>query len=144
MDKQNKQLTVEEIEQYNRLTERIIGCCIEVHRFLGPGLLESSYEECLSREFNLQGLKFERQTPLSINYKGTDLDCGYRMDIIVDHKIVLELKSIEAVLPVHKAQLVTYLKHSGYHLGLLVNFNVDLMKNGIFRIVNNFDKHVSH
>lgn len=133
-------LSQKEIEAYNKLSEKIIGSCIEVHKVLGPGLLESSYEECLCRELKLRSLMFERQCSLPIEYKGANLDCGYRMDIVVENRIVLELKSVEMILPIHKAQLLTYLKLSGFRLGLLVNFNVDLMKNGIIRIVNNFDK----
>jgi GxxExxY protein len=135
-------LSLQEIEEYNKVTEKIIGCCIEVHRNLGPGLLESSYEECLCHELNIQGLNYERQLPLSIKYKTVRLDCGYRIDVLVENKIVLEIKSVDEILPIYKAQLLTYMKLSHYKLGLLINFNVGLIKNGIFRMVNNFDKNI--
>ena len=106
------------------LTEQIIGAAVEVHRALGPGLLESAYEECLCRELHLRGLNFQRQVPLPVEYKGVNLDCGYRLDLIVQDEVVLELKCIERVLPVHEAQLLTYLKLTGKRVGLIINFNV--------------------
>jgi GxxExxY protein len=109
---------------------------LEVHKALGPGLLESAYEECLCHELSLKDISFERQKPLPVEYKGTKLDCGYRLDIIVENTIILELKSHEKIEPIHKAQLLTYLKLSGPHLGLLLNFNVPVMRDGIIRIVN--------
>ena len=120
----------------NQLSSKIIGAAIEVHKCLGPGLLESTYEECLCHELNIQGLSFEKQKALSIGYKGKKLDCGYRLDIVVDNTIILELKSCERIEPIHKAQLLTYLKLSGLKLGLILNFNVPIMKDGIVRIVH--------
>ena len=120
----------------NSLSGKIIGAAIEVHKALGPGLLESAYEECLSYELGLGGLSLERQKPLPVQYKGRKLDCGYRLDIVVENAIILELKSCERIEPIHKAQLLTYLKLSGLHLGLLLNFNVAVMRDGIVRVVN--------
>ena len=120
----------------NNLSSTIIGAAIEVHKTLGPGLLESAYEECLCHELSLRGVSFERQKPLPVEYKGTKLDCGYRLDIIVENTIILELKSCGKIEQIHKAQLLTYLKLSGLHLGLLLNFNVPVMRDGIIRIVN--------
>ena len=116
-------------------TAPIIGAAIEVHRHLGPGLLESAYEECLCHELHLRGLSFERQVDLPVPYKGLLLGCGYKMDLVVEHEVVLELKAIESILPVHEAQLLTYLKLSGKHVGLLINFNTPLLTRGIKRIV---------
>ena len=124
----------------NKLSSKIIGAAIEVHKTLGPGLLESAYEQCLCHELNLQQLSFESQRPLPVEYKGKRLDCGYRLDIVVDNAIILELKACEAIIPIHKAQLLTYLKLSGLHLGLILNFNVPVMHNGIVRIVNKLDE----
>ena len=120
----------------NKLSSKIIGAAIEVHKTLGPGLLESSYEQCLCYELNLQGLSFKSQKPLPVVYKGKRLDCGYRLDIVVDNAIILELKACETILQIHKAQLLTYLKLSDLHLGLILNFNVPVMRDGIVRIVN--------
>ena len=120
----------------NQLSSRIIGAAIEVHKNLGPGLLESAYEECLCHELSIQGLLFEKQKPLSIDYKGKKLDCGYRLDIVVEKAVIIELKSCEKIEPIHKAQLLAYLKLSGLNLGLILNFNVPLMRDGIVRIVN--------
>jgi len=118
------------------LTEQIIGAAIEVHRALGPGLLESAYEECLCRELDLRNLPFTRQVPVPLGYKGISLDCGYRLDIIVRGEIILELKCIERILPVHEAQLLTYLKLTGKRVGLIINFNVaTLVRGGIVRKV---------
>ncbi|MFZ3383615.1 MAG: GxxExxY protein [Candidatus Methanoperedens sp.] len=119
----------------NELSNKIVGAAIEVHRTLGPGLLESTYEGCLCHELALNQIPFERQALLPVIYKGIRLDCGYRVDIIVDNKVILELKSVAEVQPIHKAQLLTYLKLSGIKLGLLLNFNVLLMKDGINRFV---------
>lgn len=115
---------------HEELTERVIGAAIEVHRALGPGLLESAYEECLCREFHLRGITFERQVPLPIEYKGVKLDCGYRLDLIVERVLVLEIKCLEHVLPVHEAQLITYLKLTGRRVGLILNFNVAVLTRG--------------
>lgn len=120
----------------NQLSSKIIQSAIEVHKAIGPGLLESCYETCLCHEFNLQKLSFERQKSLPVTYKGNTLDCGYRLDIVVENQIILELKSCKTIEPIHKAQLLTYLKLSNHHLGLILNFNVPLMKDGIVRIVN--------
>jgi GxxExxY protein len=116
-------------------TAPIIAAAVEVHRALGPGLLESAYEECLCHELHLRGLSFERQVDLPVVYKGLRLQCGYKIDLIVSDEIVLELKAIEKVLPVHQAQLLTYMKLSGKHVGLLINFNVPLLTRGITRRV---------
>jgi GxxExxY protein len=121
----------------NKLSSKVIGAAIEVHKTLGPGLLESAYEECLCHELSLQGMSFERQKPLAVTYKEKLLDCGYRLDIVVEKKIILELKSCEKIEPIHKAQLLTYLRLSGINLGLILNFNVPVMRNGIARVVNN-------
>ena len=119
----------------NELSNKIVGAAIEVHRSLGPGLLESTYEECLCHELSLNQIPFDRQVVMPVVYKGIQLDCGYRVDIIVDKKVILELKSVAEIQPIHKAQLLTYLKLSGLKLGLLLNFNVLLMKDGINRFV---------
>jgi len=119
------------------ITEKIIGAAIEVHRALGPGLLESAYEECLAHEMKLRGLSYERQVGLPIEYKGVKLDCGYRLDFLVENSVVLELKSVDALQTIHEAQLLTYLKLGGWTVGLLINFNVPVLKSGIKRIVNN-------
>ena len=116
-------------------TAKIIGAAIEVHRHLGPGLLESAYEECLCHELFLRGLGFRRQVDLPVAYKGVQLACGYKMDVIVQQEVVLELKTVEKLLPVHEAQLLTYLKLSGKHIGLLINFNTSLLTGGIKRII---------
>lgn len=131
------------MQDLNDLSGQIIGACIEVHKALGPGLLESAYEECLCHELSLRKLKFARQVPLPISYKGARLDCAYRMDLVVEDSVILELKAVEALLPIHEVQLVTYLKLSGKQVGLLVNFHVVVLKDGIKRRVNNFDEKLS-
>jgi len=118
------------------LSREIIGAAIEVHRQLGPGLLETAYEECLCHEFSIRNIVFERQKPLPIEYKQVKLDCGYRLNVVVENLVILELKAVHAIEPIHEAQLLTYLKLSGLKLGLLINFNVAVLKNGIKRIVN--------
>jgi GxxExxY protein len=123
----------EDEEQKDPRTSPIIGAAIEVHRALGPGLLESAYEECLCHELHLRGLSFERQVSLLVSYKGLQLDCGYKIDLIVGREVVIELKAVEKLLPVHEAQLLTYLKISGKRVGLLINFNVPLLTRGIVR-----------
>ena len=120
----------------NEVSNKIIGLAIEVHKILGPGLLESTYEECFCRELKLSKLSFERQIPLPVEYKGIRLDCGYRLDLVVENCVIVELKSIEALLPIHQAQLLTYLKLTGMKVGLLINFNVPILKDGIKRVVN--------
>ena len=124
----------------NKLSGEIIGAAIEVHKALGPGLLESAYEECICHELSIGGLSLERQKPLAVRYRGINLDCGYRLDVVVEDAIILELKSCEKIEPIHKAQLLTYLKLSGLKLGLLLNFNVTLMREGIMRIVNELEE----
>ena len=117
----------------NELTSKIIGCAINVHRILGPGLLESAYEECLSYELKKAGLKVERQKPVPVVFKDIKLECGYRIDILVENDTIIELKSIDQLTPIHEAQLLTYMKLSGIRIGLLINFNVTILKNGIKR-----------
>ncbi|MFC1830213.1 GxxExxY protein [Thermodesulfobacteriota bacterium] len=124
----------------NELSSKIIGAAIQVHKALGPGLLESAYEECMCHELDIQHLSLERQKPLPLSYKGIKLDCGYRLDIVVKNAIILELKSCEKIEPIHKAQLLTYLKLSGLKLGLILNFNVPIMRDGIVRIVNELEE----
>ena len=118
------------------LTESIIGAAIEVHRVLGPGLMESAYEECLCRELSLREHTFKRQVALPVTYKGVKLDCGYRIDIVVENTVILELKAVEEIAAIHEAQLITYLKLSDKRVGLLINFNVPVLKDGILRRVN--------
>lgn len=129
-----------ETQRENLLTGLIIGCAIEVHRELGPGLLESAYEQCLCPELSLQGAAFERQVSLPVVYKDIKLDCGYLMDLVVEGEIVVELKTVEKILPIHEAQLLTYLKLYHRPVGLLVNFNVPVLRSGIKRIVNQFQE----
>jgi GxxExxY protein len=124
----------------NHLTGEVIGVAIEVHKHLGPGLLESAYEECLCHELNLRKIIYERQKPLPINYKQVKLDFSYRLDVVVEGKIILELKSCEKIEDICKAQLLTYLRLSGLKLGLILNFNVPIMKEGIVRVVNNLEE----
>ena len=119
----------------NELTKKIIGAAIEVHRTLGPGLLESAYEECLCRELTVRGVPFARQVALPVEFKGLRLDCGYRLDLLVEKKVVVEIKAVESLLPIHEAQLLTYLKLGGWKVGLLINFNVPILMNGIRRRV---------
>jgi GxxExxY protein len=117
------------------LTEKLIGFAIEVHRHLGPGLLESAYEECLRYELEHSGVPFKRQVPLPVVYKSVRLDCGYRLDIVIDEKVIVELKTVERLLPVHDAQVLTYLKLSGIRTGLLLNFYSPMLKDGIRRFI---------
>jgi GxxExxY protein len=122
--------------EFENITREIIGAAIEVHKQLGPGLLESAYEECLIFELQQKGYKVERQKPVPVIYKEIKLDYGYRIDILVENKVLLELKSIEAIAPVHEAQILTYMKFSGIKIGLLMNFNVTVLKkNGLKRFV---------
>jgi GxxExxY protein len=127
----------------NELTNAIIGAAMEVHRTLGPGLLESTYEMCLCRELNIRGIPFERQVPIPLEYKGVKLDCGYRADIIVDRSILVEIKAIDSLLSIHDAQLLSYLKLGGWKIGLLINFNVDLLKHGLRRRVLGLEEEVT-
>jgi len=127
--------TTEKILRDAELTEIIIGAAIDVHKVLGPGLLESAYEECFSYELDLRGVLTERQKSLPLVYKGLKLDCGYRMDVVADSRVLIELKSIEKIMPIHEAQLLTYMKLSGLRTGLLINFNVTILKEGLRRMV---------
>lgn len=117
----------------NEITEQIIGAAIEVHRVLGPGLLESAYEECLCHDLTLSGISFQRQRPLPVEYKGIQLECGYRLDLLVENGVVVEIKAVSAIEPIHEAQLLTYLRIGGWKVGLLINFNVPVLKSGIRR-----------
>jgi len=119
----------------SQLTHQIIGSAMEVHRLLGPGLLESAYEECLVHELSLRGLNVRRQVPVPVVYKGVKLECGYRMDLVVEDCVVVELKSVEAIAQVHEATVLTYLRLSGHTLGLLINYNVTILKDGVRRFV---------
>ncbi len=123
----------------NQLTHEVIGAAIEVHRKLGPGLLESAYRKCLCRELLLRGVGFEYEYPLPLEYKGIRLDCGYRPDIVVAGLVVVEVKSVQALAPIHDAQLLTYLRLGGWRLGLLINFNVEVLKDGIHRRILGYD-----
>lgn len=120
----------------NDLTGEVIGAAIEVHKILGPGLLESTYEECLCIELGLRNIPYERQRELPVEYKGVKLDCGYRLDIVVANRLIVELKACDSLQPIHEAQLLTYLRLTGIKVGLLVNFNVPVLKEGIKRLVN--------
>jgi GxxExxY protein len=119
----------------NILTREIIGAAIEVHRHLGPGLLESAYRRCLMQELSLRGISFESELPVSLQYKGMQLESGYRLDLLIQDAVVVETKSVEALAKVHEAQLLTYLRLGGWSVGLLINFNVEVLKNGIRRRV---------
>lgn len=119
----------------NQLTSQIIGAAIEVHRLLGPGLLESAYEECLAREFTLRSIPFQRQKPVPVVYKDVKLECGYRIDLFVNGSIVVELKAVDTLCPVHDAIVLTYMKLADCQLGLLMNFNVATLKDGIRRFI---------
>ena len=124
----------------NAITHGIIAAAIEVHRHLGPGLLESSYQECICYELSRMGLSFTREVHLPLSYKGLRLDCSYRADLLVEDMVLVELKSMEQLLPIHSAQLLTYLRASNKPVGLLINFNVLVLKDGIRRIVHDFDE----
>jgi GxxExxY protein len=123
------------IMEINQITEKIIGCAIDVHKILGPGLLESAYEECLTFELQNAGLAVERQVPVPVIYKNIKLNCGYRIDLLVENTVIIELKTVDAFAPVHEAQILTYLKFANKHIGLLINFNVTVLKNGIKRYI---------
>jgi len=125
----------EMVKELNKITETVIGAAMAVHRELGPGLLESAYEACLAYELAECGLAVERQKGLSVKYRGVKVDCGYRMDLLVEEKVIVELKAQDRLEPIHKAQLLSYLKLSGCKVGLLINFNVKVLKNGIRRLV---------
>jgi len=123
----------------NKTTERIIQSAIAVHKALGPGLLESAYEACLVHELIVNGLAVERQKGLPVRYRGVDIDCGYRIDLLVEQRVVVELKAVERLDPIHSAQLLSYLKLSGHQVGLLINFNVTLLTSGVRRLVNQLE-----
>ena len=127
-----------ENEKLNKITETIISGAINVHRTLGPGLLESAYEACMVFELAQAGLKVEQQKPLPIVYREVKLECGYRLDLMIENEVIIEIKSIEKLMPIHQAQLLSYLKLSECKVGLLINFNVKVLKDGIKRVVNNF------
>jgi GxxExxY protein len=133
-------LGLEILMNINALSSNIIGAAIEVHKALGPGLLEPAYERCLCHELKLRGLSFINQKPLPVVYKNEKLDCGYQLDLVVENAIILELKSCQTIEPIHKAQLLTYLKLSGLNLGLLLNFNVPALRDGIVRVVNELEE----
>jgi GxxExxY protein len=124
-----------EKDQINQVTEKIIGAAINVHRALGPGLLESAYEACLAFELVEGGLKVEQQKPIPVIYKTVRLDCGYRLDLLVNNIVIVEIKSVDHMMPIHEAQLLSYLKLSGCKVGLLINFNVKMLKEGIRRLI---------
>ena len=121
--------------EFDELSQRVIGCAIEVHRTLGPGLLESTYRQCLAHELSLANIPFRMELPLPVEYKGVQLDCGYRMDVLVNGDLLLELKSVEALLPIHQAQILSYMRLAKVPIGLLINFNVLKLTNGIKRFV---------
>ena len=129
---------MQEKDRLDQITRRIIGAAIEVHRHIGPGLLESAYEACMAYELKQLGFRVEQQKPLPVLYKEVKLDCGYRLDLVVEDAIILEVKAIEQLAPIHDAQLLSYLRISGMMVGLLMNFHVRVLKNGIKRIVNEF------
>ncbi len=122
-------------EKRDPLTEKVIGCAIEVHRILGPGLLESAYQHCLLLELRNQGLTVESEVPMPVNYKGEILDCGYRIDMLVEKSLIVELKAVEALLPIHEAQILSYMKLSGIRIGLLVNFHQSRLVDGLKRFI---------
>ena len=117
--------------EFDNLSNRVIGCAIEVHQHLGPGLLETAYEQCLAHELNRNGINFQLQYPQPVQYKDIRLDCGYRIDILVENDLIVELKSVDEMKGIHQAQLLTYMKLSGVKIGLLINFNVTVLKDGI-------------
>jgi GxxExxY protein len=125
-------------ETYNKITRSIIGAAIEVHQALGPGLLESAYEACLAYELGVMGLKVETQKPLPLVYKNVKLDCGYRLDMLIKDIVIVEIKSIDLIMPIHHAQVLSYLKLSGCKVGLLINFNETLLKHSVHRIFNGY------
>jgi GxxExxY protein len=121
--------------KFDELSNQVIGFAIEVHRNIGPGLLESAYQKCLAHELHTAGIPFVIEHPLPVNYKGIQLDCGYRADLIVDNRLIIELKSVECLAPIHEAQLLTYMKLAGVSVGLLINFNMVYLRDGIKRMV---------
>jgi GxxExxY protein len=121
--------------RFDDCSETVIGACIEVHRQMGPGLLESAYEHCVAHELGMLGLRFERQRPVPLEYKGTKLNCGYRLDLVVEDALIVEIKCVDGLLPIHKAQLLTYLRLTKLRAGLLVNFRETVLKNGLRRLI---------
>jgi|ERR1043166_8726618 GxxExxY protein len=130
------------LKNLNQFMEAIISAAIDVHRALGPGLLESTYEMCLCRKLSIRDLRFKRQVPIPVEYKGVKLDCGYRADIVVEDLVLVKIKAIDSLLSIHEAQLLSYLKLGGWQIGLLINFNVELLKHGIRRRVLNLVEEV--
>lgn len=124
--------------ELNEITKIIIGKAIEVHKHVGPGLLENAYKECLYYELTQAGVRVQKEQELLVRYKNVQLDCGYRMDLVVEEKVVIEIKAVISLLPIHTAQLLTYLKQGDYKVGLLINFNVKTLKHGIKRLVNSY------
>ncbi len=124
----------------NQLTEQVIGAAMEVHRALGSGILECTCELCLCRELSLRQIAFERRKPIPVEYKSVLLDCGYRADLVIDNRVLIELKAVETLLPIYDAQLITYLKLGGWNVGLIINFSVQLLKQGVRRRVLNFEE----
>jgi len=122
----------------NKIANKIVGLTLEVHRALGPGLLESAYKECLAFKLQQSGLYIQKEKPIPLIFEEVKLDCGYRIDILVECKVVIEIKSVEGLNDVHLAQILTYMKLGNYKLGLLINFNVSLLKNGIKRVINGY------
>jgi GxxExxY protein len=129
---------MDEAERLDELTRKIIGCAITVHRALGPGLLESVYQACLAAELRANHIGFQQQTPLPLRYRNEELECGYRLDFLVEDEVIIELKSIERVERIHRAQLLSYLRLAGKRVGLLINFNEEVLRSGIHRVVNGF------
>jgi GxxExxY protein len=119
------------VKKFSKLSEQIIGAAIEVHKTLGPGLLESSYQQCLAHELSINNIQFKMEHPMPLKYKGINLDCGYRLDLLVEEKIIIELKSVEMLMPIHQAQLLSYMKLANISQGFLINFNVKLLKQGL-------------
>jgi GxxExxY protein len=122
--------------EFDPISQKVLGCALEVHRTLGPGLLETVYEKALAQELTDAGLQFAAQVQLPVIYKGHDLGCGFRIDLLVENSVVVELKTVDQLAPIHEAQLITYLKLSGHRIGLLINFNVPLLKHGVKRLVH--------
>jgi GxxExxY protein len=123
------------VQEINKTTEAVIGAAIEVHKHLGPGLLESAYEECLCHELSLRNILFKRQVLLPVIYKGTKLDCGYRIDLLVNDEVIVELKAVDGISPIHEAQALTYMRLGNWKVGLILNFNVPILVKGVKRLV---------
>ncbi len=134
----NIESDVMESENYDEITGKIIKCAIEVHKNLGAGLLESVYAKCLEYEFKENGIRYKREVEIPVNYKGMNIECSFRADFIVEDKVIIELKSVDKLIPVFNAQLLTYLKITGKKIGIIINFNEELLKNGIKRMINSY------